>query len=39
LQPKNVGTFWSVRVGNRHRALAMELDAGLLWFWIGSHAD
>jgi hypothetical protein len=21
------------------RALAVEVDADLLWFWIGSHAD
>jgi hypothetical protein len=28
-----------VRVGLRYRALAVEADDGLLWFWIGSHAD
>jgi hypothetical protein len=28
-----------VRVGRRFRALAVEVDDGLLWFWIGSHAD
>jgi hypothetical protein len=39
LQLKKVGRFWSVRVGIRYRALAVEVDAGLLWFWIGSHAD
>lgn len=39
LQLKKVGRFWSVRVGIRHRALAVEVDAGLLRFWIGSHAD
>jgi hypothetical protein len=39
LQLKRVGRFLSVRVGSRYRALAIELDAGLLWFWIGSHAD
>jgi len=22
-----------------YRALATEVDGGLLWFWIGSHAD
>ena len=38
LQLKRVGRFWSVRVG-RYRALAVEVDADLLWFWIGSHAD
>jgi hypothetical protein len=39
LQLKRVGRFWSVRVGNRYRALAVEVETGLLWFWIGSHAD
>jgi hypothetical protein len=39
LQLKKVGRFWSVRVGARHRGLAVEVDEGLLWFWIGSHAD
>jgi len=28
-----------VRVGLRYRALAVEVEGGLLWFWIGSHAD
>jgi len=36
---KKVGRFWSVRVGLRYRALAVEVDEGALWFWIGSHAD
>ncbi len=36
---KKVGRFWSVRVGSRYRALAVEIEGGLLWFWIGSHAD
>jgi hypothetical protein len=39
LHLKKVGRFWSVRIGLRHRALATEVDEGLLWFWIGSHAD
>lgn len=36
---KKVGRFWSTRVGLRYRALAVEVDGGLLWFWIGSHGD
>lgn len=36
---KKVGRFWSVRVGLRYRALAVEAQDGLVWFWIGSHAD
>jgi hypothetical protein len=39
LHLKRVGRYWSVRVGPRYRALAAEVDTGLLWFWIGSHAD
>jgi hypothetical protein len=28
---KNIGRFWSVRIGRRYRALAVEeVDAGLL---------
>ena len=36
---KKVGRFWSVRVGRRYRALAVEINGNLSWFWIGSHAD
>ena len=36
---KSVGRFKSVRVGLHHRALGVEIDEGILWFWIGSHAD
>ena len=39
LRLKKVGRFWSVRVGLRYRALAAEVEDGLLWFWIGSHSD
>jgi hypothetical protein len=39
LQFKKVGRYWSVRVGLRYRALAVDADGGCLWFWIGSHAD
>ena len=39
LQFKKIGRFWSVRVGLRYRALAVEADDDLIWFWIGSHGD
>jgi hypothetical protein len=39
LRFKKVGRYWSVRVGARYRALAIEVDDGFLWFWIGSHAE
>jgi hypothetical protein len=36
---KKIGRFWSVRVGIRYRALAVEHEDDLVWFWIGSHAE
>lgn len=39
LQFKKAGRFWSARVGLRYRALAVEDDDDLVWFWIGSHAE
>ena len=34
-----VGRFWSVRIGAAYRALAVENDEGLIWFWVGSHDE
>ena len=36
---KRTGRFWSVRVGLHHRAIAVEVADGMLWFWIGRHAE
>ena len=36
---KKVKRYWSVRAGITYRALAVELEDGLLWFWIGSHTE
>lgn len=36
---KKVGRYWSVRVGHRYRALATEVEDGMLWGWIGPHAE
>lgn len=36
---KKINRYWSVRVGIHYRVLAVEVDDGLLWFWIGSHAE
>ena len=36
---KRIGEVWSVRVGIHHRALGRDVDGGILWFWIGTHAD
>jgi hypothetical protein len=39
LRLKKAGRFWSARVGRKYRALAVEAPEGLIWFWIGKHAD
>jgi hypothetical protein len=36
---KQIGRFRSVRVGFHHRALAVEVPEGLIWFWIGTHGQ
>lgn len=36
---KKVGRFWSARVGLQHRALAVEDDEVIVWFWIGRHDE
>jgi hypothetical protein len=39
LQFKKVGEMWSARVGQAHRALAVEDGTGFIWVWVGSHDD
>jgi len=36
---KKIGAVWSVRVGERYRALGHDVPGGIQWFWIGTHAD
>jgi len=36
---KRIGALWSVRVGARYRALGIEVEGGIQWIWIGSHAE
>jgi len=31
--------LWSVRVGAHYRALGVEKPEGIVWFWIGRHAQ
>ena len=35
---KRIGRFWSVRVGLHYRALAVEHDGTVVWFWVGHHS-
>jgi len=39
LRFKRIGRAWSVRVGDRYRALGHDVPGGIQWFWIGSHAE
>jgi hypothetical protein len=36
---KKVGKVWSVRVGFHYRAVAVPIEEGFLWVWIGTHAE
>ncbi len=39
LRLKKVGQYWSARVGLEFRAVAIESDDDLVWFWIGPHDE
>lgn len=36
---KRIGSVWSVRVGLHYRALGVDVEGGIQWFWIGTHAE
>ena len=36
---KQVGKFWSARVGLAHRALAVNDGKDFVWVWIGNHDE
>ena len=39
LKLKKIANFWSTRIGIKYRALAIETELGLVWFWIGTYAE
>ncbi|HYE63503.1 MAG TPA: hypothetical protein VD997_16050 [Phycisphaerales bacterium] len=39
LHLKRVRHLWSSRVGIAYRALAIQHEDTLVWYWIGSHAE
>jgi hypothetical protein len=39
LHLKRAGNYWSVRIGRKYRALGMSVEGGILWGWIGTHAE
>lgn len=36
---KKVGAFWSARIDDAYRALAVVDNEDLTWVWIGSHDE
>ncbi|RMD59149.1 MAG: hypothetical protein D6828_01945 [Nitrospirae bacterium] len=36
---KKVGKFWSVRISDSYRALAIKDGEVYIWVWIGTHDD
>ena len=36
---KRIGDYRSARVGLSYRALGVDVPEGVLWFWIGTHAE
>ncbi len=36
---KKIDKYWSVRIGLNYRSLGIEIEEGILWFWIGNHND
>ena len=42
LHLKKIDDTWSVRAGLRYRAVGVDApseEKGILWIWIGSHAE
>jgi hypothetical protein len=39
LRFKMIGDYRSARVGLSYRALGVDIPDGVLWFWIGTHAE
>jgi hypothetical protein len=36
---KRVGDYWSARVGLHYRAIGVDDEGGISWFWLGTHAE
>jgi hypothetical protein len=34
---KKVGSYWSARIDRNHRALGVESEGTIVWFFIGHH--
>ena len=36
---KKVDEYWTVRIGLKYRAIAIQSDEHFIWFWIGNHTE
>jgi hypothetical protein len=39
LQFKQIRQLWSMRITGNYRALGLESNVGIVWFWIGLHGE
>ena len=39
LRFRNVGRYWSARVGAAHRAVALKDGDDFIWFWVSDHDE
>ena len=39
LRFKKVGLLWSARIGDHYRVLGTDIENGIYWIWIGTHAE
>ena len=39
LHLKKVKEYWSIRIGVKYRALGVQKEEAIIWFWIGKHDD
>jgi hypothetical protein len=39
LQIEKDGLIWSMNIGTSHKALALDANGRVLWYWVGSRED
>jgi hypothetical protein len=37
--PQKIDELWTVRVGAHYRALGLDVEDGIYWIWIDTHAE
>lgn len=39
LHLKKVSVFWSFRISRHYRAIGIQKESAIVWFWIGVHSE